>query len=74
MGRGWASKGNAWQASIPSGRTAMAAVGVQLQPKGLEPFLLGVREVGVGSDRATDAPGSSGGRSDSLTGGALGAR
>ena len=56
-GARWTSKGNAWQASIPAGRTAMAAVGVQLQPKGLEPFLLGVREVGAGSARATDAPG-----------------
>ena len=56
-GARWTSKGNAWQASIPVGRTAMAAVGVQLQPKGLEPFLLGVREVGAGSARATDAPG-----------------
>jgi len=57
VGAGWASKGNAWQASIPAGRTAMAAIGVQLQPKGLEPFLLGVREVGLGSARANDAPG-----------------
>ncbi|MCC6928409.1 MAG: S8 family serine peptidase [Gemmatimonadaceae bacterium] len=59
VGVRWASKGNAWVANIPAGRTAMAAVGLRVQPKGSEPFLFGVREVGVGSDRTTDAPGQS---------------
>ncbi|MEP7384661.1 MAG: PPC domain-containing protein, partial [Gemmatimonadota bacterium] len=57
IGGQWTSKGNAWQATLPAGRTALAAVGLQLQPKGTEPFLMGVREVGAGSDRATEESG-----------------
>lgn len=53
-GARWSAKANAWQASIPSGRSAFTGVGVQVQPKGGEPHLLRVVEVGGASERATE--------------------
>lgn len=53
-GARWTARANAWQAMSPAGRSAFAGVGVQVQPKGGEPHLLRVVEVGEGSARATE--------------------
>lgn len=54
MGARWNARANAWQATIPAGRTPFAGVAIQVQPKGGEPHLLRVVEVGAATDRATD--------------------
>lgn len=53
-GARWSAKAHAWQASLPAGRSAFTGVGVQVQPKGGEPHLLRVVEVGGSSERATE--------------------
>ena len=52
IGASWSAKGQAWVASIPSGREPFAAVQVQAQPKGATPFLVGLRELQAHVDRA----------------------
>jgi subtilase family protein len=53
IGAKWSARGQAWIASIPSGREPFAAVQVQAQPKGAAPFLVGLRELQARLDRAT---------------------
>jgi hypothetical protein len=53
IGARWSAKGQAWIASIPSGREPFAAVQVQAQPKGATPFLIGLRELQAHVERAT---------------------
>ena len=53
IGAKWSAKGQAWVASIPPGREPFAAVQVQAQPKGVTPFLVGLRELQTHVDRAT---------------------
>jgi hypothetical protein len=53
IGARWSAKGQAWIASIPSGREPFAAVQVQAQPKGGTPFLIGLRELQAHVERAT---------------------
>jgi hypothetical protein len=53
IGARWSAKGQAWVASIPSGREPFAAVQLQAQPKGATPFLVGLRELQAHVERAT---------------------
>ena len=52
IGARWSAKGQAWVASMPSGREPFAAVQMQAQPKGQTPFLIGLRELQSHVDRA----------------------
>ncbi|MGQ0647478.1 MAG: S8 family serine peptidase [Gemmatimonadaceae bacterium] len=54
MGASWAAKANAWlSGSMPAGRMPYAAVMIQAQPKGAEPFSIGLRELVIGTERAS---------------------
>ncbi|MEO7514148.1 MAG: S8 family serine peptidase [Gemmatimonadaceae bacterium] len=54
QGATWSTLLNTWQATLPAGRNAFVGVGVLVQPKGGEPHLLRVVEVGGASERATE--------------------
>ncbi len=61
-GASWTTKANTWIAgNIPTGRMPYAAVLVQAQPKGAEPFIVSLRELKGGTIRAS---GWGSGRSD----------
>lgn len=49
----WTSRANSWQATLPTGRTPFAGIAIHVQPKGGDPFMLSVRELGGERERAT---------------------
>jgi hypothetical protein len=49
----WSARAHRWQATLPAGRTAHAAMAIQTQPKGGDPFVISVRELGGERERAT---------------------
>jgi len=56
-GATWSARANAWLAGTPPlGRAPYPAVALQAQPKGTDPFILSVRELSGGSERATPTP------------------
>ncbi|MBL8962190.1 MAG: S8 family serine peptidase [Gemmatimonadetes bacterium] len=57
MGATWSARGQAWVASMPSGREPFAAVQAQAQPKGAPAFLVGLRELQARVDRASGSGG-----------------
>jgi hypothetical protein len=53
-GSSWTTRANAWMAgTLPPGRDPWTAIGIQAQPKGAEPFFIGVRELRSAGERAS---------------------
>ncbi|MEW5916540.1 MAG: S8 family serine peptidase, partial [Gemmatimonadota bacterium] len=53
-GATWSTKANAWQAgTLPNGRLPFAGVLLQSQPKGLDPFIVGLFELRGSLERAS---------------------
>jgi hypothetical protein len=50
----WTTRVNAWMSgNVPTGRSPFAALLIQAQPKGAEPFLVGVHELHSSAERAS---------------------
>jgi hypothetical protein len=54
VGATWSTKANAWQAgTLPNGRSPFAGVMLQSQPKGLDPFIIGLFQLRGAMERAS---------------------